>query len=123
VAELKYILGLMKPDHIWFADDIFGLKPGWTQRFADLIEVEGSNSIKSLNRVDLLLQGDTIPALKRRARIRCGSARRADRRRYSTRWTRYAVEDIYAATRRLQAEGIRVAFFLQFGYLGEPART
>ena len=24
-----------QPDHIWFADDIFGLKPGWIEQFAD----------------------------------------------------------------------------------------
>ena len=28
-------------DHIWFCDDIFGLKPGWVKEFADLVEKEG----------------------------------------------------------------------------------
>ena len=27
--------GHLRPDHLWFADDIFGLKPGWIERFAD----------------------------------------------------------------------------------------
>jgi len=121
VAELKTLKELLAPDHIWFADDIFGLKPGWVQRFADLLE-EANLKIpfKSLNRADLLLQGDTIPALKRAGAhtiwigAESGSQKILDAMDKGTR-----VEDIYEATRRLQAAGIRVGFFLQVGYLGE----
>src|SRR2546425_11603272 len=61
-----------RPDHIWFVDDILGLKPGWIQRFADGVEREAMQTpFKSLGRVDLLLRGDTIDAL-RRARGRGG---------------------------------------------------
>src|SRR5258708_2742415 len=66
VGELKYLKDVMAPDHIWFADDIFGLKPGWVQRFADLTEAANIHiPFKILNRADLLLQEGTIPALKR----------------------------------------------------------
>lgn len=121
VDELKYLKRVMQPDHIWFADDIFGLKPGWVQRFAELVEKEGIKTpFKSLNRADLLLHEDTIPALKRAGAhtlwmgAESGSQKILDAMDKGTQ-----VEDIYDATRRMQAAGIRVGMFLQFGYLGE----
>src|SRR5947209_7335111 len=36
VAELKWLKQPYRPDHIWFADDILGLKPRWLERFAQL---------------------------------------------------------------------------------------
>jgi anaerobic magnesium-protoporphyrin IX monomethyl ester cyclase len=32
-AELKWLKETYHPDHIWFADDILGLKPGWIEFF------------------------------------------------------------------------------------------
>ena len=40
VAELKMLQQQFGFDHIWFCDDIFGLKPGWIKEFADLVEHE-----------------------------------------------------------------------------------
>jgi radical SAM superfamily enzyme YgiQ (UPF0313 family) len=40
VAELRWLNETFRPDHIWFADDIFGLTPGWLRRFADLVETD-----------------------------------------------------------------------------------
>ena len=31
--EMALLKRTLRPDHIWFADDIFGLKPGWIERF------------------------------------------------------------------------------------------
>jgi len=33
VSEMKFLKQFAQPDHIWFADDIFGLKPGWITQF------------------------------------------------------------------------------------------
>ncbi len=53
-------------DHIWFSDDIFGLKPGWISRFADLIAQENLQfRFKIQSRVDLLLEENNIEALAR----------------------------------------------------------
>ena len=41
--ELELLQRLHRPDHIWFADDIFGLKPGWVQRFRDVLRERGWN--------------------------------------------------------------------------------
>ena len=53
-------------DHIWFCDDIFGLKPGWVNEFADLVEKEQlSFKFKIQARADLLLQENYIKDLAR----------------------------------------------------------
>lgn len=121
VAELKWLKDTYKPDHIWFADDIMGLKPRWLERFADLVEEHRAHvPFKSLNRVDLLLRGDTIEALKRAGAktiwvgAESGSQKILDAMEKGTQ-----VEQIYQAAARLKAAGVEVGFFLQFGYPGE----
>jgi radical SAM superfamily enzyme YgiQ (UPF0313 family) len=121
VDEIKFVTKAIHPDHIWFADDIFGLKPGWVQTFAELIEKENLHiRYKIQSRVDLLLQSDTIQAL---ARSGCcevwvgaesGSQKILDAMDKGTK-----VAQIYEARRLLQHFGIKTSFFLQFGYLGE----
>ncbi len=121
VAELKWLKQTYRPDHITFADDILGLKPGWVQRFAEAAEREDARvPFKSLHRVDLLLKGDTIPALARAGArtvwvgAESGSQKVLDAMDKGTR-----VEQIHEAARRLHEAGIEVCFFLQFGYPGE----
>jgi radical SAM superfamily enzyme YgiQ (UPF0313 family) len=121
VAELDWLKQVYRPDHIWFVDDIMGLRPGWIERFATLVEAADARiPFKCLNRADLLLKGDTIPALQRAgARIvwigaESGSQRILDAMEKGTR-----VEQIVEATDRLHRKGIEVGLFLQFGYPGE----
>jgi radical SAM superfamily enzyme YgiQ (UPF0313 family) len=55
VAELKWLKENFQPDHIWFADDIFGLKPGWIEKFSKLAREQGALiPFKCLQRVDLI---------------------------------------------------------------------
>ena len=66
IAELKWLKKRFAFDHIWFCDDIFGLKPGWVHEFADLIVRKGcSFKFKMQGRVDLLLQENNILDLAR----------------------------------------------------------
>lgn len=121
VKEMKYLRSTLNPDHIWFCDDIFGLKPGWIQMFSE--EVRRQNAIipfKCLARVDLLLKDNVIEHL---AKAGCqtvwvgaesGSQNILDAMDKGT-----TVEHIYEATRLLKAAGIRVGFFIQYGYPGE----
>ncbi|MGN6561587.1 MAG: B12-binding domain-containing radical SAM protein [Thermomicrobiales bacterium] len=120
-AELAWLVEHYQPDHIWFADDIMGLKPGWIEQFADRIEERGLRvPFKSLHRVDLLLKGDTIPALRRAGAeivwvgAESGAQTVLDAMEKGTK-----VEQIAEAARRLRAAGVKVGFFLQFGYPGE----
>jgi anaerobic magnesium-protoporphyrin IX monomethyl ester cyclase len=119
--ELAWLKRTYKPDHIWFADDIFGLKPGWIEQFAEHVEqLDARIPFKSLQRADLALKGDTVNALARAGAQRVwvgaesGSQKILDAMEKGTQ-----VEQIYEAAKRLQAVGIEVGFFLQFGYPGE----
>ncbi len=121
VDEMLMLKRVAKPDHLWFADDIFGLKPGWIERFAELTEAKGAHiPFKSLNRVDLLLHEGTVPALKKAGAhtiwvgAESGSQKILDAMDKGTQ-----VSDIYDAAKTLHAADIRVGFFLQFGYPGE----
>jgi len=120
VAEIKILRDKYAPDHLEFADDIFGLKPKWVARFADLLNADGIGiPFKCLLRADLATP-ETVAAL---ARAGCqlvwmgaesGSQKILDSMDKGTH-----VEQIYAATERLHRAEINVGFFLQFGYLGE----
>jgi anaerobic magnesium-protoporphyrin IX monomethyl ester cyclase len=120
-SEVAWLKQTYSPDHIWFVDDIFGLIPGWMEQFADLVEAKNARlPFKSLQRVDLILKGNTIDALRRAGARRIwmgaesGSQKILDAMEKGTQ-----VENIYEAARRLHAAGIEVGFFLQFGYPGE----
>jgi anaerobic magnesium-protoporphyrin IX monomethyl ester cyclase len=118
--EIAWLRASFQPDHLWIADDIFGLKPGWIERFADLqIAHQAVVPFKCLLRAD----GVTEPIARALASAGCrtawigaesGSQRILDAMEKGTR-----VEQIEHATRLLRAHGIEVGFFLQFGYPGE----
>src|SRR5512138_3316668 len=56
-AEMKWLKENFAPDHIWFADDIFGLKPNWVERFSELlIENDAVIPFKCLKRADLVTE-------------------------------------------------------------------
>jgi anaerobic magnesium-protoporphyrin IX monomethyl ester cyclase len=121
VKLLKHLRGRYQPDHIWFADDIMGLKPGWIERFGELIEQEEIRiPFKCLSRADLLLRGDTVAGLRRAGceivwiGAESGSQKILDAMEKGT-----TVEQIREAAARLREGNIQVGFFLQFGYPGE----
>ena len=121
VRELKWLKDRYDFDHIWFCDDIFGLKPGWVNEFADLVEQERLQfKFKIQSRADLLMQENYVAAL---ARAGCdniwmgaesGSQKILDAMDKGT-----SVEQIHDATMLLREYGIRPSFFIQFGYPGE----
>jgi anaerobic magnesium-protoporphyrin IX monomethyl ester cyclase len=121
VGEIEFLIKNYSPDYFWICDDIFGLKPGWVQEFRRLLlEKEIKIRYKIQSRVDLLLHEDTLDALAQSGAdtiwvgAESGSQKILDAMDKGTK-----VEEIYAATRLMKQRGIRVAFFLQFGYLGE----
>jgi anaerobic magnesium-protoporphyrin IX monomethyl ester cyclase len=119
--ELAWLRSTYSPDHIWFVDDILGLKPGWLAAFADAIEERGCQvPFTSLNRADLLLRDGDVDALARAGArtvwigAESGSQRILDAMEKGT-----STGQILEATTRLQESGVEVAWFLQFGYPGE----
>ena len=119
--EIEFLISNYQVKHFWICDDIFGLKPGWVQEFRNIIKAKGLKfKYKIQSRVDLLLQEDTISALADSGvdtvwvGAESGSQKILDAMDKGT-----TVGQIYDATRLLKKNGIRTAFFLQFGYLGE----
>ena len=123
-SEIKMLKEKYAPDHIWFCDDIFGLRPGWMTKFDEVVNKEKVKTpFKCLSRADLLLKEDNISHL---ANAGCesiwigaesGSQKILDAMDKGT-----TVEQIYEATRLLKSHNIRICFFLQFGYTGETKK-
>lgn len=118
--ELALVKRTLRPDHIWFADDIFGLRGQWVSEFAR--EVEARDAVLPFtiqSRVDLMTER-TVAGL---AKAGCaevwvgaesGSQKILDAMDKGTH-----VCAIKTARERLKAAGIKANFFIQFGYPGE----
>ncbi len=123
-GQIKLLREKYSADHIWFCDDIFGLKPGWVTKFDATVNKEKVKTpFKCLSRADLLLKEDNISHL---AGAGCesiwigaesGSQKILDAMDKGT-----TIEEIYEATRLLKKHGIKTCFFLQFGYTGETMK-
>ena len=119
--ELKWLHETYHFDHIWFCDDIFGLKPGWVKRFSALLKESGIRvPFRIQSRADLLLKDEQVGPL---AEAGCemvwmgaesGSQKILDAMDKGTK-----VAQIKEARKLLKEHGIKTSFFLQFGYLGE----
>ncbi len=121
VKEIAYLQEKFGVKRFWMCDDIFGLKPNWVQEFnIELKKAKLKISYYIQSRVDLLLKEDTIDALAESGLeevwvgAESGSQKILDAMDKGT-----TVEEIYEATHLLQQKNIRVALFLQFGYLDE----
>ena len=119
-AEMTRIKREHAPDHIWFADDIFGFRVDWVHEFADALAAShGLIPFTIQTRADLV--SERMAGALRAARCEeawlgaeSGSQRVLDAMNKGIR-----VAEIHAARARLGAAGIRVGFFIQLGYLGE----
>jgi anaerobic magnesium-protoporphyrin IX monomethyl ester cyclase len=121
VNEIKYLNEKFGVDHVWFCDDIFGLKPGWVNEFADIVEMENLKfKFKIQSRADLLVQENYVHAL---ARAGCDDvwmgAESGSQKVLDAMDKGITVEQIKEATALLKKYKIKPSFFIQFGYLGE----
>jgi radical SAM superfamily enzyme YgiQ (UPF0313 family) len=121
VAEIRMLKDKFGIDHIWFCDDIFGLKPGWVEEFSRLIQQECLKiRFKIQSRADLLVEKDLVKAL---AAAGCenawigaesGSQKILDAMDKGT-----TIAQIRQSTFLMKKYGIKPSFFIQFGYPGE----
>jgi anaerobic magnesium-protoporphyrin IX monomethyl ester cyclase len=119
-AEMKWLKENFAPDHIWFADDILGLKPRWIERFAALLhEADAVIPFKCLQRADLVNEKTAAALAKAGCRTVWIGAESGSQKILDAMEKGDKVEDIYNAARLLRGNGIEVGFFLQFGYPGE----
>lgn len=116
-AELERLKIEVAPDHVWFADDIFGMTAGWIEAFADEVGRRCATiPFMMQSRVNLI--DDAVAAALARSGcvevwlgVESGSQRILDAMDKGTR-----VESAGVATRNLRARGIRAGWFLQLGY-------
>jgi anaerobic magnesium-protoporphyrin IX monomethyl ester cyclase len=120
VAEMKWLKENFAPDHIWFADDILGLKPGWIEKFASLLrEADTMIPFKCLQRADLVNEKTASALAKAGCKTVWIGAESGSQKILDAMEKGDKVDDIYRAAKLLRGSGIEVGFFLQFGYPGE----
>lgn len=107
--------------HVWFADDIFGLKPNWLKQFSENILKEKIKiRYKIQSRADLLLEDKSVEYL---AASGCDmvwmGAESGSQKILDAMDKGITVEQIKKATYLLKKHHIKPALFLQFGYPGE----
>jgi anaerobic magnesium-protoporphyrin IX monomethyl ester cyclase len=119
-AEMRKLKTKFRPDHIWFADDIFALSSKWTLAFAAAVESLGAQvPFKMQSRCDLMTR-DTVEALRRAGCAEVWMGAESGSQKILDAMDKGArVKDIYRARENLRSHGIRACFFLQFGYPGE----
>jgi anaerobic magnesium-protoporphyrin IX monomethyl ester cyclase len=123
VAEIRLLRERYAPDHLWFCDDIFGLKARWLLPFADQISAAGlTMPFLCQTRADLMTE-ENVAALRRAGcaeawmGVESGSQAVLDAMDKGI-----TIAQVRAAVPRLRAAGVRVGFFLQFGYPEEGWR-
>jgi len=120
VDEMARLKDDVAPDHIWFADDIFGLTSAWIRGFAAEVARRGVRTPFMIqSRVNLMTPA-TVEALAAAGAeevwlgVESGSQRILDAMEKGS-----TVEQARRATLTLRAHGIRTGWFTQLGYLGE----
>lgn len=121
VDEIEFLQRKFDVDHFWMCDDIFGLKPGWVQSFDQDLKRRGIKiKYKIQTRADLLLEENNIDVLLSSGLdeawmgAESGSQAILDAMDKGTK-----ISQIETSTRILKNKGVKVGFFIQFGYLGE----
>jgi anaerobic magnesium-protoporphyrin IX monomethyl ester cyclase len=120
VEELRLLRDRYAPDHIWFCDDILGLKGRWLMAWSEsMVEAGLKTPFLCQTRADLMTD-ENVEALARAgaAEVWLG-AESGSQRILDAMEKGISVDQTREAVRRLRGRGVRVALFLQFGYTGE----
>ena len=119
-SEMRLLKEQYGVEHLWFADDIFGLNRHWLQEFAAAVEsFRCAVPFRVQARADLLTS-ESAAALRRAGcaevwmGVESGSQKVLDAMDKGLR-----VEEVISAREHLKREGIRTCYFLQLGYPGE----
>jgi anaerobic magnesium-protoporphyrin IX monomethyl ester cyclase len=118
--ELRYLKETVRPEHVWFADDIFGLTASWIEAFAREVNARDARIPFTMQSRVNLMRPDVVAALADAGAeevwlgVESGSQEILDAMDKGTK-----LDQIRLATRTLRAHGIRSCWFIQLGYLGE----
>jgi radical SAM superfamily enzyme YgiQ (UPF0313 family) len=118
--EMRELRDKFAADHLWFADDLFGINTRWVLDFACQVErYHAATPFKMQSRADLM-HGHAAAALARAGcvevwmGVESGSQKILDAMEKGLQ-----VEQVAQARENLWENGIRACYFLQFGYPGE----
>jgi anaerobic magnesium-protoporphyrin IX monomethyl ester cyclase len=119
-GELQRLRETVGPDHVWFADDIFGLSERWIERFAAEVRRQGASIPFTIqSRVDLMTPS-AVDALAAAGAeevwmgVESGAQPVLDAMDKGI-----TIAQVRLATRRLKEAGVKASWFLQLGYPGE----
>jgi len=124
VKEINYLAENYGVQHFWVTDDIFGLKPGWVKTFKDLILQNKLHiKYKIQSRADLLMEPSVIDDLAASGLEEVWIGAESGSQKILDAMDKgITLEQIKKATGILQSKNVRVAYFIQFGYLGETEK-
>lgn len=107
-------------EHLWFADDIFGLKPSWVWELAEEVEKqEAALPFKMQSRADLMRPA-TVQALRRAGCVEAWMGVESGSQEILNAMDKgLRLEQVISARNNLREAAIRACYFLQFGYAGE----
>jgi anaerobic magnesium-protoporphyrin IX monomethyl ester cyclase len=120
VAELRLLRERYAPDHLWFCDDILGLKSRWLVAWSDAVTEAGLRTpFLCQTRADLMTE-ENVRGLRRAGASEVWlGAESGSQRILDAMEKGISVQQTRAAVNRLRSQGVRVGLFLQFGYTGE----
>jgi anaerobic magnesium-protoporphyrin IX monomethyl ester cyclase len=119
-AEMLHLKQHFAPDHIWFADDIFGFRADWVQAFARATRAGGGAVPFTIqSRADLMSLAMATALREAGCQEVWLGAESGSQKVLDAMNKGVQVAEIHTARARLKAAGIRVGFFIQLGYLGE----
>jgi anaerobic magnesium-protoporphyrin IX monomethyl ester cyclase len=120
VQELQLLRDNYAPDHLWFCDDILGLKTQWLATWSAAVSRQGlPTPFLCQTRVDLM-NDENVRALRNAGCVEAWLGAESGAQSVLDAMEKgITVEQTRAAAGRLRAAGIRVGLFLQFGYPGE----
>jgi anaerobic magnesium-protoporphyrin IX monomethyl ester cyclase len=123
LAEIRLLRERYAPDHLWFCDDIFGLKARWLLPFAEKIAAAGLRTpFLCQTRADLMT-AENVDALRRAGCAEAWMGVESGAQTVLDAMDKgITLADVRGAVARLRAAGIRIGFFLQFGYPEEGWR-
>ncbi|HEU0013883.1 MAG TPA: radical SAM protein [Longimicrobium sp.] len=118
--EMRRLKDHVAPDHIWFADDIFGLTAEWIREFADEVTRRDARTRFMMQSRVNLMRPAAVQALAEAGAeevwmgVESGSQKIVDAMDKGSK-----VETALEATQALRGVGIRACWFIQLGYIGE----
>jgi anaerobic magnesium-protoporphyrin IX monomethyl ester cyclase len=121
IAEMEFLINDYGVSHFWICDDIFGLTRGWVSAFRELVikkRLVFRYTVQS--RADLVIRDNVAEDMAASgAEFVWLGAESGSQKILDAMNKGQTVADIKTARKILQKHGVKTAFFIQFGYLGE----